>query len=1214
MKNLLLNIGEFSNKLKYLIYLLAVFSLLAIPNEAYSQLTYSISKSNNAPNPIKSGQPFTYTITYNWSGGAPGTLYIQDNIPASLEVLSALPSSPISTITGNFVEFEITGLTNPSGSGTVQINARFKPGVTCGGVEACNVAEINRVKDGGTWIKSNSSCVISDEPVNTWQFEKKKIAGCAIDDEVIYRIRIFSPGGSDIGGLNLNIDSLEDMLPTGAEIIDVSVHWTGPNGVTSTGAWIGLTGGPSVLTVSPYPLNYFTYVKVKYPSPTFNLGDNVVNKSRLTFHTPCDANPQIWEDSVTTELCQGISTGVLNKYFAYNVYFFNNPYWFPTFSPNCCGEYRLWYRNTGTIAQGPVIIEDTLSGDVDVNSIQTDIPNDVAILPVTVDVYTWNGTSCNTTPTTTFTYTTVGAKVETTLPSDICRIKWTYDTIPVNTIVREYLDVCVRSTNFKTGVALTPGYIANNPMAVHADTLHLFDEVDTQVDTTAPNVLAVKLFTGECDNGQINPNGPFLPGDTVRYRLAVANVGDLDATLASIADILPTGFTYAGNETYYYGNFNYNINAYNPNCDLFTTTIPTQIGGTITSPSIGDNSLSWTFPVLPARCDGSVEFFLIEFDVALSEDPPVLAGQHENTFDFDASNSPVVTSNIAIMTVNAIAQLQVKKEVRLQGSGASWANVADIPQGQNAEFKLSVINSGNTPLNDLCLLDIAPWVGDINVLPPYNPRNSEFDLPYNPADGVISITPTGFTSTYNTSTVAIQKNPSRASECGGFCSVTDPVGALAGTFGAAATTYSYKVNANASVSLAPGATLEVLVPSTMPLSTAIGDTACNSFAMQAVPAGLPNVCLLAESNNACVVAIEEVVEDTCLIVKGYEIECNGFDAEGNQVYGLNINLFSNVGYTTTISMTSGNANFYNIVPTTLDSDSLTNVIADFTTSASAGDTVCFTIELKDEEQRTVCKLDVCIVIPECEQDTGCECPFEINTKPIEDYQIDGSTFYLSNGIYTSGASLKRIRATIIGAIVTEDCDGVITTYNSGAVFLSASSWLGYTATGVGTPSVTWDSDDCDDLDDFFPNYTLDIPFTSAEKCKLSIKLCIRYEFLDCKCNHCETVLCTDIEVKNPISDIMREEGLNKRSISSNVYPNPITSKLNIDYSLKQSSVINVIVRDLTGKTVATLVNSEQQLAGDYTVSLETSNLSSGVYLYTIETNSESHTNQFVIEK
>ena len=213
MKRLQL-ISQVINKTKYTLFIFLFSFVFLIPNMTYSQITYSVSKSNNAPTPIQSGLPFTYTITYNWSGGAPGTLYIQDVVPPELEVLSALPSSPVSTISGNTVNFAISGLTLPSGSGTVQINARFTPGVTCGGVQACNTAMITDDRESDKWEESNESCVISAEPINRWELSKTKIAGCALDDEVVYRICITAPSGNDIGGLNLFLDTnaLEDLL------------------------------------------------------------------------------------------------------------------------------------------------------------------------------------------------------------------------------------------------------------------------------------------------------------------------------------------------------------------------------------------------------------------------------------------------------------------------------------------------------------------------------------------------------------------------------------------------------------------------------------------------------------------------------------------------------------------------------------------------------------------------------------------------------------------------------------------------------------------------------------------------------------------------------------------------------------------------------------------------------------------------------------------
>ncbi|GAB5465253.1 MAG: hypothetical protein Kapaf2KO_06890 [Candidatus Kapaibacteriales bacterium] len=1211
---------RFSNSRQFslLITLISLFSLAILsPSDVKSQITLSLTKSNNAPTPVQTGMPFTYTLTYSWSGGAPGTLYIQDIVPPELDVLSALPTSPASTITGNQVNFQISGLTSPSGTGTVQINARFKPGETCGGVEACNVASItdDRNNEPDKWIQSNSDCVISADPENKWSFQKTKIAGCAIDDEVVYRICITSPGGTDIGGLNLYVDSLADLLPAGAIINDVTGWWSGPDGVTSSGSPINLTGGPTVLTVSPYPVWYCTYIKVSYPSPTFSIGQTVENKASLYFRTPCDTvNTQVWTDSVSTDLCEGTFLGTLNKYYAYNINFYNNPYYFPTFSPGCCGEYRMWYRNLGTLAQGPVVVEDTLSGDVDINSITTQIPSDPAILPVTLEIFTWNGSTCNTTPDTLITYTTSGSKLESTLPADICRLRWVYDTVPVNTIVRMTLDVCARDTNFKTGTALTPGYIATNEMDVQANSLNLSDEVDVPVDPTAPNIVTAKLFTGGCDGGTINPNGPFVPGDTVRYRLAVANVGSADALLANILDSLPSGMSYVGNETYFYGNFSYNVNAYNPNCNLFSTTVPTQIGGAINTPSVGDTILEWDFPVLPARCDGFVEFFLIEFDVVLDDDPPILAGQHENTFEFSSSTSGSQTSNVAVMTVNAIAQLQLQKSVRSQGSGSAWSDIDSVAIGSNAEFKLSILNTGNTPLEDICVLDITPWVGDISVLPPYNPRGSQFDLPYNTSAGAITTTPTGFTAEYNSAAVAVQQNPTRSSECGGFCGITDPFGAITGTFGTTPTnTFSYKVTANSGVSLPAGSTLDIIVPSTVPVASAVGDTACNSFAMQAVPAGLPNVCLSTESNNACVIAIEQQEPGPCLVLRDTSVFCKEVDKEGNQIYGLNMTLVSNLTFPTTLSITSSSGSFFSISPTTLPPSTPTTFTSDFITSLNAGDTLCFTIVLRDQEQRVVCEERICIIVPECDDRTECECPFEIKLDEFSAEQENGTSFSMVGLVATSGAYLKRVRATIVSSVITQNCNGQITSYNSGSVFTAANSWAGNSASGIGTPSLTWDSQDCDSLDTALQNYDLDIPFTSAKDCRLSVKMCIRYEFLDCKCTHCEEEVCLEFDIKNPVSGIVQEINQTDK-VNSILHPNPADSWIKVDYSLQEATKVTIKLIDIKGTVVAKLIENEPMMAGSHKISYSTAELPSGAYFYVIETDDGSHIKPFVVAR
>jgi len=75
----------------------------------------------------------------------------------------------------------------------------------------------------------------------------------------------------------------------------------------------------------------------------------------------------------------------------------------------------------------------------------------------------------------------------------------------------------------------------------------------------------------------------------------------------------------------------------------------------------------------------------------------------------------------------------------------------------------------------------------------------------------------------------------------------------------------------------------------------------------------------------------------------------------------------------------------------------------------------------------------------------------------------------------------------------------------------------------------------------------------------------------------------------------------KFSLSQN-YPNPFNPVTKIDYTLPLNSNVKIIVYDITGKVVNTLVN-EAKTAGFHTVVFNASNLSSGVYFYSMTTDS-----------
>jgi len=1095
-----------SKRIQLSLRLVLLFLIIGLSTNILSAQTLTISKSNNATNPIASGLAFTYTITYSWSGGAPGTLYITDNVPAALDVISALPASPISTISGNQVTFVLTGLTLPSGSGTVQINTKFKPGVTCGGTKACNRASISLSPNSGNAVVSNEDCVTAATPTNKWVFEKRLIAGCAIDDEVIFQISITSPPGSDIGGLNLTNLSLSDFLPPGAVITGViQGGWGGWNGFSGT----TLTGGPSQLTVSPWSPFYITYVKVQFPSPTFISGQTVINKADFTFNTPCDSRMVTWSDTAKVILCDGVNSGSLSKQLSLSMYFPGNPSWSPVFTPGCCGTYTLNYYNNGTLAQSNFVMEDDVPPEVDVNTIKTYAP--AGNLPVTLEVFNWSG-SCQTVACTTVVYTTAGFHTLAVPPSctNVCKVKWSYSgTIPVTGQVYNYLDVCVRNTNYTNGAPVVTGNTITNTVTASATGLTPITATNIKVvDPIKPKVIPTKLFIGGCTPGcQVNPSGPFQPGDVVRYRMAVTNIGNQNATTCTINDLLPAGLTYAGNETYYFGSFNWMVWIYNPPCCSLTVTVPTEIGGTITSPSIGATNLNWTFPVLPARCDGTVDYFIIDFDVKISDTPPAPPGQYQNTFTFGAGNVPNVTSNVAVLTVNSVAQLQAIKEVREHGTNNPWAPNILIPANGTADFRVRVQNTGNTFLSNVCVLDIMPHLGDIKVLPAYTSRGSLMDIPFNPADGAITITPAGFTPYYNTVGLTPSKNPSRSTVCGGFCGVADPVGSVTGSFGTTATqTYSMRFSANSGVNLAPGGALLVTIPAKIPVPLApVENTACNSFAIQAVPLGMTNVCLSAESNDACV---QVEPEKLCFEIREERINCVGQNSNGNWVYQLQFNILNQSGQTGILSIVPSSGTIVSINPTTLPNNVPTNVNAGYLSTANNG-SVCFSIILRDQKENVICDTTICFDIKPCPN--PCPCPIQFKIEKPQSSQASGNLIWINN--FMTVANIQKMQATIVSATVIQTCMfGGSTTYTPAAV-INAVSWNPITTTGIGTSEVTWTNALCPSFTNQPIGLYLNVPNAPGKKCSQRVKICIRYTITDCKCQTCDTVICYDITRK-----------------------------------------------------------------------------------------------------
>ncbi|MBK6915050.1 MAG: T9SS type A sorting domain-containing protein [Ignavibacteriales bacterium] len=69
------------------------------------------------------------------------------------------------------------------------------------------------------------------------------------------------------------------------------------------------------------------------------------------------------------------------------------------------------------------------------------------------------------------------------------------------------------------------------------------------------------------------------------------------------------------------------------------------------------------------------------------------------------------------------------------------------------------------------------------------------------------------------------------------------------------------------------------------------------------------------------------------------------------------------------------------------------------------------------------------------------------------------------------------------------------------------------------------------------------------------------------------------------------------SISQN-YPNPFNPNTNISYSIPENAFVTLKIYDVLGNEVEVLIN-EQKESGNYQIDFNASELSSGIYYYTL---------------
>lgn len=80
------------------------------------------------------------------------------------------------------------------------------------------------------------------------------------------------------------------------------------------------------------------------------------------------------------------------------------------------------------------------------------------------------------------------------------------------------------------------------------------------------------------------------------------------------------------------------------------------------------------------------------------------------------------------------------------------------------------------------------------------------------------------------------------------------------------------------------------------------------------------------------------------------------------------------------------------------------------------------------------------------------------------------------------------------------------------------------------------------------------------------------------------------------------------------FPNPFNPSTRIEYSLAQSSTVNLDLYDVLGRKVATLVNNQRQTAGTHSLNFDAGNLSTGVYILFMKAGDFTSTRKIMLVK
>ena len=115
-------------------------------------------------------------------------------------------------------------------------------------------------------------------------------------------------------------------------------------------------------------------------------------------------------------------------------------------------------------------------------------------------------------------------------------------------------------------------------------------------------------------------------------------------------------------------------------------------------------------------------------------------------------------------------------------------------------------------------------------------------------------------------------------------------------------------------------------------------------------------------------------------------------------------------------------------------------------------------------------------------------------------------------------------------------------------------------------------------------------------------------------NNSKTNIWMSKEVFNPIYSSVKNNNVEIKILElKQNYPNPFNPITNIEYNIYKATHVEIKIFDILGNCISTLVN-RYQFSGKHSVKFNGSNLSSGVYFYTIRINGITKTKSMILIK